>query len=78
EQEELAAQWEIQNVFNPNVQFDLSLDVFEYSSHLDIYFEYSTSLFRKETIEQMAQNFEYLIQTVLADPHQLIGEIGLL
>ncbi|NPC91659.1 amino acid adenylation domain-containing protein [Bacillus sp. WMMC1349] len=78
DQAELPAQWEIQNIFNPHVQFDLSLDVFEHHSNLDIYFEYSTNLFKKETIERMAKHFEHLIEAVLADPEQSLGELELM
>ncbi|MDC2943372.1 non-ribosomal peptide synthetase [Bacillus thuringiensis] len=57
---------------------DLTLEAAVLNDCLGCRFEYSTSLFRKETIEQMAKHFEHLIETMVADPHQIISEIGLL
>ncbi|MDA7026599.1 amino acid adenylation domain-containing protein [Bacillus sp. CLL-7-23] len=57
---------------------DLTLEAAVLDHCLGCRFEYSTSLFKKETIERLAKHFEHLIEAVLADPEQSLGELELL
>ncbi|MEY9094723.1 amino acid adenylation domain-containing protein, partial [Paenibacillus sp. RC84] len=59
-------------------KFDLSLDVMEDSGGLDYSFEYSTALYRKETVERMAQHFEQLLGAIVEKPDTKIAELELL
>ncbi|MFC9774498.1 amino acid adenylation domain-containing protein [Paenibacillus chitinolyticus] len=59
-------------------KFDLSLDVMEDSGGLDYSFEYSTALYRKETVEMMAQHFEQLLVAIAEKPEAKIAELELL
>ncbi|WP_317957519.1 condensation domain-containing protein, partial [Paenibacillus chitinolyticus] len=59
-------------------KFDLSLDVMEDSGGLDYSFEYSTALYRKETVEMMARHFEQLLGAIAEKPEAKIAELELL
>ncbi|MEC0249413.1 condensation domain-containing protein, partial [Paenibacillus chitinolyticus] len=59
-------------------KFDLSLDVMEDSGGLDYSFEYSTALYKKETVERMAQHFEQLLGAIAEKPEAKIAELELL
>ncbi len=64
--EELDVSW---HSFDPGFsKFDLSLEVLDDGNEIKYAFEYSTRLFRKETIEGMATNFTRLVKEVLDDP----------
>ncbi|TKI73770.1 hypothetical protein FC699_38335, partial [Bacillus wiedmannii] len=52
---------------NRTSKFDLELKVTEQDGQLRFIFEYSTGLFRKETIERMAEHFIKIIDTIIED-----------
>ncbi|MBV6717582.1 condensation domain-containing protein, partial [Paenibacillus chitinolyticus] len=58
-------------------KFDLSLDVMEDSGGLDYSFEYSTALYKKETVERMAQHFEQLLGAIAEKPEAKITDLDL-
>jgi amino acid adenylation domain-containing protein len=61
-----------------NAKFDLSLAVRETAEGLRASWEFSTDLFEAPTIERMARHFERLLEGIVADPDQRIGQLPLL
>ena len=61
-----------------SAKFDLSLSIRETAEGLRGSLEYSTDLFDASTIERMAGHFERLLEGIVADPQQRIGELPLL
>ncbi|MEX0803651.1 MAG: amino acid adenylation domain-containing protein [Candidatus Binatia bacterium] len=59
-------------------QFDLSLFLRERDGKLIGYFEYSTDLFERDTIERMAGHFQTLLEGIVADPGQPIATLPIL
>ena len=62
---------------NRTSKFDLELKVTEQDGQLRFIFEYSTGLFRKETIERMAEHFVKIIDTIIEDITIPIEEIDI-
>ena len=58
--------------------FDLSLDTYEKAGQLHAAFTYASDLFEPETIERMARHWIHLLQRIVDDPQQRIGDIALL
>ncbi|MEO0949477.1 MAG: AMP-binding protein, partial [Cyanobacteria bacterium J06641_5] len=61
-----------------NSQFDLTLEVEEISNKLEASIEYSTDLFKPETIGRMLEQFKILLAGIVANPQQPILELPLL
>ena len=62
--------------FENNVsQYDLTLEIFERQDGIDLKFNYSTQLFRPETIERFVAYFRKILNYVLKDPDLLISEM---
>ncbi|NHN25907.1 amino acid adenylation domain-containing protein [Flavobacterium jejuense] len=59
-------------------KFDISLTVVEDSEQLFLTFEYSTELFKKETIERFINYFKKIVLAVTEDINIKINEIGVL
>ncbi|MCB2250910.1 non-ribosomal peptide synthase/polyketide synthase [Pseudomonas chlororaphis] len=59
-------------------QFDLTLDTFEKSGRLQAALTYANDLFDAATIERMAQHWTRLLQAMVADGTQRIGELPML
>ncbi|MGE7955443.1 non-ribosomal peptide synthase/polyketide synthase [Pseudomonas sp. NPDC089530] len=59
-------------------QFDLTLDTFEKSGRLQAALTYANDLFDATTIERMAQHWTRLLQAMVADGAQRIGELPML
>jgi amino acid adenylation domain-containing protein/non-ribosomal peptide synthase protein (TIGR01720 family) len=59
-------------------RFDLSLDMDETLSGLTGVFEYSTDLFRAETIDRLITHFKTLLTSVVEQPHEPIAKLPLL
>ncbi|MFK0314407.1 amino acid adenylation domain-containing protein, partial [Pseudomonas sp. NPDC090233] len=59
-------------------QFDLSLDTYEQGGRLNAAFTYACDLFEAATIERLARHWLRVLQAMVADPGQRIGEISLL
>jgi iturin family lipopeptide synthetase A len=57
---------------------DLTLMMHEIDTGLHTVFEYDTDLFERATIERMAGHFRVLLDAVVADPGQPIGQLPLL
>lgn len=54
-------------------KFDLTFEVIEYQNRLACRFEYRTDLFKKETIEWMAQKFTKVLEESLQDQGSLVA-----
>ncbi len=59
-------------------RYDLSVDIFPFEGVYVCNFEYNTDLFEEATIQQMLQHYLRLLEAVLADPMQKIGDLPLL
>ncbi|CAI8969681.1 non-ribosomal peptide synthase/polyketide synthase [Pseudomonas chlororaphis] len=59
-------------------QFDLTLDTFEKSGKLQAALTYANDLFDAATIERMAQHWTRLLQAMVADTAQRVGELPML
>lgn len=60
-----------------NSKFDLTLEAAEDSGHLSFSLEYGTRLFKRSTVERIAQQFLYLLNSISVQPDQLIEDINL-
>lgn len=68
------------NIIEPQYKvsrFDLSLNVLERDERLLLRMEYSTDLFKSETITRMLKHLKKLAEEVVHQPRQLIGEINM-
>lgn len=59
----------------PLAKFDLSLYAQEINEQLRFTFQYSTGLFTKETIEQMAAHYQRILQSIIAQPDKSLASI---
>ncbi|TBV02400.1 non-ribosomal peptide synthase/polyketide synthase, partial [Stutzerimonas kirkiae] len=59
-------------------QFDLTLDTFEHEQGIVASLSYATALFDKSTIEQLAQHWLNLLQSIVKTPGQRIAELPML
>ncbi|MBP2875059.1 MULTISPECIES: non-ribosomal peptide synthase/polyketide synthase [Pseudomonas] len=59
-------------------QFDLTLDIEESQDALRASLSYATDLFDAATIERMARHWQNLLQAMVADQQQNIGQLNLL
>ncbi|MBP5100615.1 condensation domain-containing protein, partial [Pseudomonas protegens] len=59
-------------------QFDLSLDTFESGDRLWASLTYATDLFEASTIERLAQSWVQLLQGIVQQPRQRLGDLPLL
>ncbi|GCF07282.1 non-ribosomal peptide synthase/polyketide synthase [Dictyobacter arantiisoli] len=59
-------------------KFDLSLTLAETNQGLSASFEYSTELFKPETIERLSEHFQQLLTAIVDDPQHAIGRYRLL
>ncbi|WP_345891525.1 amino acid adenylation domain-containing protein, partial [Pseudomonas chlororaphis] len=59
-------------------QFDLTLDIEESGDQLRASLSYATDLFKAATIERMARHWRNLLQAMVADQQQSIGQLNLL
>ena len=59
-------------------KFDLTLSLGEREQTLVGFFEYSTDLFERSTIERMIGHFQTLLEGIIADPDQPISTLPLL
>ncbi|MGB3532436.1 MAG: amino acid adenylation domain-containing protein [Microcoleaceae cyanobacterium] len=60
---------------NPTAKLDLSVDIYETSSGLVGGFEYNRDLFKPETISRMVEHFQILLEEIIKNPEQKIGEL---
>lgn len=59
-------------------QFDLNLDIVEQEGVLCLNFEYRTDLFAPQTIARFARYFAEILDALVVDPQQTLGEIEML
>ncbi|MGB3292554.1 MAG: amino acid adenylation domain-containing protein [Phormidesmis sp.] len=59
-------------------QFDLSLEIVETPTVLTGTIKYNTDLFIPETIARMAGHFQTLLEALISDPEQPVGQLPLL
>ncbi|NHN25925.1 amino acid adenylation domain-containing protein [Flavobacterium jejuense] len=65
--------------FDPGFsKFDISMEVFDYEKSFKFSIEYSTQLFKKETILRIKKYFDTLIKAVLNAPKSNFSELSLL
>jgi amino acid adenylation domain-containing protein len=62
----------------PVAKFDLTLHVDEQDGQLQCSWEYATNLFEGETIKRMAGYLEILLNAIVDNPQQAIGQLPLL
>ena len=61
-----------------STQFDLTLDTWEKGGRLHAALTYASDLFEPETIERMARHWLNLLQAIVQDPQQCVGELSML
>jgi amino acid adenylation domain-containing protein len=59
-------------------RFDLALELWEYPDRMRVLVEYCTDLFTEDTIRRMMGHYAALLQSILDDPEQRIGDLPLL
>ncbi|MBP5968581.1 non-ribosomal peptide synthase/polyketide synthase [Pseudomonas iridis] len=59
-------------------QFDLTLNTTEQAHGIEAVLKYATDLFDAATIERLAQHWTALLQAIVADPTQRIGQLSML
>ncbi|MCF5725671.1 condensation domain-containing protein, partial [Pseudomonas syringae] len=59
-------------------QFDLTLDTGEVAGGLAASLTYATDLFSAATVERMAQHWQALLRSIVAQPEQALGELPML
>lgn len=65
--------------FDPGFsKFDISMEVFDDDHTINYGIEYSTRLFRKETIERFAAHFRHLMDQVVKTPHCKLSDLNLI
>jgi len=61
-----------------SAKFDLTLTLRETEQGLRASWEYCTDLFEQATIERMAGHFQVLLESIVAEPGQRIGQLALM
>ncbi|MGV6397791.1 amino acid adenylation domain-containing protein, partial [Pseudomonas caspiana] len=61
-----------------STQFDLTLDTWEKGARLHAALTYASDLFEPETIQRMARHWLNLLQAIVRDPQQCVGELSML
>ncbi|KFE55290.1 non-ribosomal peptide synthetase, partial [Pseudomonas syringae] len=61
-----------------STQFDLTLDTWEKGGRLHAALTYASDLFEPETIQRMAGHWLNLLQAIVQDPQQCVGELSML
>ncbi|MCX7595891.1 MAG: amino acid adenylation domain-containing protein, partial [Fischerella sp.] len=59
-------------------EFDLSVSICESEQKLSGFWEYNTDLFDAVTIKRFIDNFQILLESIIANPNQRISELSLL
>ncbi|PMU22634.1 MULTISPECIES: non-ribosomal peptide synthase/polyketide synthase [unclassified Pseudomonas] len=61
-----------------SVQFDLSLDTFEYSEGISAALSYASDLFEPATVARLGEHWLNLLRAIVANPTQRIAELPML
>lgn len=59
-------------------QYDLTVLIYDRPSKLKIKFEYSTNLFKRDTIIKIMDHYHIIFQKMLIDPEVIIGKLDIL
>ncbi|UCH92856.1 MAG: amino acid adenylation domain-containing protein [Candidatus Aminicenantes bacterium] len=59
-------------------KFDLTLQMGETKTRLSAYFEYSTKLFKRETVERFVNYFKEIVTSIINNRKQIISEIEII
>jgi amino acid adenylation domain-containing protein len=59
-------------------RFDLTVEAFPNKGALDVYFDYNSDLYDEETMARLQLHYRAILEAVVADPNQAIGDIPLL
>ncbi|GCF10241.1 non-ribosomal peptide synthetase [Dictyobacter arantiisoli] len=70
--------WTRLNLASTTTKFDLSVMITEQAEGVLVEFEYSTALFRAETIRRMLGHWQVLLAAIVEKPDQKIAELPLL
>ncbi|WP_428229048.1 amino acid adenylation domain-containing protein [Flavobacterium sp.] len=65
-------------IFNEKSKFDLQLEVTPINNELEVVIEYSNSIFKDETIIQMAKDFQVILESIVREPEKRIGDFEIL
>jgi len=60
---------------NQTSALDLKLDVFSYENKMDLFFEYNSRIFKKESISDLIERFNLLITTLVSAPDKKISDV---
>ena len=63
---------------NKIAKYDLTLEVAQVNGELNCELEYCTNLFRKDTIQRMAEHFQTILEIMVTEPEQKLKEIDML
>lgn len=66
------------DIANPKVKFDLTLIGYEGNGELYFKMEYRTGLFRRETIERMAEHFVNILRDAVRHPERPLAELEMI
>lgn len=62
-------------ISSPRTKFDLQFEVLPVHSKLIVNIDYSEALFKEETINQMAEVYQYILKSIALHPDQKTGDI---
>ena len=65
--------------FDPGFsKYDISLEVFDQKETINYYIEYSTALFKEETIIRFANHFENLLNSIVQTPNVKLSDLSII
>ena len=59
-------------------RFDLTVEAFPHEGALNVYFDYNSDLYDEETMARVQADYRSILEAVVVDPTQAIGDIPLL
>lgn len=69
---------QFEDIENNTAKFDLAVELTETADGLKCHYQYNTALFHLSTIQQLATHFQVLLEGIIKNPEQPIGELPLL
>ena len=72
------APWVEENYDYQTTKFDLTFSLTDKQDHLELYVEYNNALFLPERIERMAEQYQALVRSVIAQPQASLQELNAL
>ncbi|WP_159882426.1 non-ribosomal peptide synthetase [Paenibacillus puerhi] len=58
-------------------QFDFTFEAIQHAHHIEVHLEYSTDLFRRETIQRMADHYSCLLECIASEPYCRIDRLDM-